>query len=113
MNYKYPENLDVISGFGGDYEKQCQKMVISGMEWFDKHLEAKPEFKCYKNVYGLVIENNEDAESLSKQITSIDGGCSGAMHHAAIRHIMYAHEHGWEKYIFEICKPINENQGGI
>jgi len=100
MKYEYPECTDVISGFGGGYEKTCQQMVIKGMRWFDKHPDAKPEFSGYKGIYGVISEDNADAKSLSDFITEgVD--CTGAMHQACIQHILYAHKVGWEQYLKE------------
>ena len=78
------------------------------MEWFDKNPKAEPNFKGFKNVYGLIMEDNDDAKSLSKEITEIEDGCSGAMHQASISHIFYAHKNGWDKYISEITKSNDD-----
>lgn len=106
-NYQYPENLDVISGFGvgSEYEIACQKMVISGMEWLDKHKEANPTFEEYKNVYGLTANENQDMKEMQSFMNkAIDDEASGAMMQACTNHVLYAKKHGWEKYLEEIQK---------
>ena len=106
-NYQYPENLDVISGFGvgSEYELACQKMVVSGMEWLDRHKEANPTFKEYKNVYGLTANENQDMKEMQSFMNkAIDDEASGAMMQACTKHVLYAKKHGWEKYLEEIQK---------
>lgn len=106
--YQYTEDMREISGFGGGYEEACRRMVIAGMEWFDANPNANPLFQGFKNVTGLVMDDNEDAEALSRVVAGAAGGdCTGAMHHAAINHILYARKHGWEAYQLEMRKSSN------
>ena len=103
-NYTYPEG-DFISGFGGGYEATCQKMVIAGMEWIDQNPTANPKFKEYKNIYGIINEENPEAKSLTDHMLSVTGGnCTGAMMQATVNHVLYAAKNGWEKYIQEITR---------
>lgn len=103
--YVYPKR-DFISGFGGSYEEACQKMVVAGLEWLDAHPQADPQFKGYKNIYGIINEENDDAKALSKVVVDASGGdCTGAMHQASITHILWIKANGWDKYLTEIQKP--------
>lgn len=106
--YSYTEKCGEISGFGSDYEQACRKMVIAGLEWFDKNMEADPKFKGFKNVYGLIIETNEEAKSLTECMNkAINGEATGAMMQACLSHVKYAHQHGWQKYIEMMEKREN------
>lgn len=107
--------MDEISGFGGSYEDGCRAMVLAGIHWLDEHPESKPEFKGYKEVFGLISENNNDAMSLTKAIMNarvmMDGKevrcgdeCTGAMHHAAINHCMRYKQVGWDEYVVEMTE---------
>lgn len=103
--YEYPTG-DFISGFGGEYEATCQKMVIAGVRWFDTHPKADPKFKGWKNIYGIIIEDNEDAKALSKAVVEASySECTGAMQQATISHIMWIKMHSWEEYLVELQKP--------
>jgi hypothetical protein len=102
--YKYPPG-DFISGFGGGYEQTCQNMVIAGLEWWDANPKADPKFKGFANVFGLIVDENDDAKALSKALSDAAlGDCTGAMHQAAVSHVFYAHAHGWPDYVREILK---------
>ena len=102
MKYNFDEIKSEISGFGGTYEKSCQEMVVAGLEWFDEHPKATPKFTGYKDVYGIVSEDNPDAKNLSKTVTNAVNDCTGAMHQATISHILHIHEVGWEIYVQEM-----------
>jgi len=100
--YEYLPDDPEISGFGGGYEAACRAMVAAGMEWFDAHPDADPQFHGYKGVYGVISEDNADAKALSAAIIAGSGGdCTGAMHQATTSHVLYAHKHGWDKYLAE------------
>ena len=105
--YKYPENIDVISGFGegSEYELDCQKMVIAWLNWLKENKEAKVSFKQYKNIYGITFDESEDCKLLQEHMNkSIGDEATGAMMQACTNHVMYAHTNGWDKYIEEVTK---------
>jgi hypothetical protein len=102
--YTYTPDMGEISGFGGGYEDACRKMVIAGMEWFDANPQADPQFQGYKNIYGVINEENEDAKALSKAVLATCDDCTGAMHQASISHILAARRLGWEGYCAEMRK---------
>ena len=96
---QYTEDMREISGFGGGYETTCRAMVLAGLDWFDAHSEATPKFHGYKGIYGIIGEDNEDAKSLSNAIVTAAKDCTGAMHQAAVSHVLAARDMGWEKYV--------------
>lgn len=104
--YVYRDDDPEISGFGGGYESACRAMVAAGMEWFDANPAADPKFHGFKGVYGLIDEDNADAEALSAAVAAgcPGGGCTGAMHQATISHVLYARKHGWDKYLADLRK---------
>jgi hypothetical protein len=108
--YQYTDDMKEISGFGGEYEEACRKMVVAGAEWFDEHPTAEPKFKGYKNVFGIIMEDNEDARALSDAVVKPSDDCTGAMHQAAIGHVLYIHKHGWEKYVEKMKQSKTEKE---
>ena len=97
--YQYTDDMGELSGFGGGYEEACRKMVVTGLEWLDAHPKADPQFHGYENIYGVIIEENDDAKQLSKAVVDATGGdCTGAMHQCTISHILWIHKNGWETY---------------
>ena len=107
--YVFTEKMQEISGFGGSYEDACRKMVVAGLEWFDKHPKADPKFSGYKGVYGIINEDNQDAKDLTKTMLDASGGdCTGAMMQATVTHVMHIHKKGWDWYVKEMTKPEKE-----
>lgn len=99
--YTYTEDMAEISGFGGTYESACRNMVIAGLEWWDEHPNADPKFQGYKNVYGVINDQNKDAKDLSNAVVKACEDCTGAMHQAVISHILRIRHVGWEQYCKE------------
>jgi len=92
-----------MSGFGGGYEEACQQMLTNGLVYLARvgpHRNLK--YGELKNVYGLCIAESDEAKALDKAIMTevykVDDA-SGAMHQAAVSHLMYIVNNGYEKYI--------------
>ncbi len=113
--YEFTDGMDEISGFGGSYEAGCRAMLKAGLEWWDKHPDADPQYRGFKNVYGLIVNDNEDAKALDKAIYDAvlvyDGKkircgdeSTGAMHQAVVTTILYIRKNGWEAYHKEMCR---------
>jgi hypothetical protein len=100
-----------ISGLGGGYEDCCRRMVKAGCEWFDAHPNADPKFKRFKNVYGICIEDNDDAKSLTEAvIAAANGDATGAMHQATIGHVFAVRRLGWDGYCAEMRKHSDDDR---
>lgn len=104
--YAWREGMGEISGFGGTYEEACRRMFFAGLEWLDANPDAEPRFKGFKGVFGLIDEDNEAAKQLSESILAEVPGCSGAMHHVAIKHCLIVRANGWEEY----CKQMSSQK---
>lgn len=102
IKYEFEEGMSEVSGFGGSYERACRKMIKAGMEWFDEHPEADPQFGGYEGIYGIISMDNDDAKKLSKAVTASVDDCTGAMHQATIGHILHIQKVGWKTYIEEM-----------
>lgn len=114
MTRTWDDAMGEISGFGGSYERGCRAMVLAGIAWVDEHPDANPRYRGLKDVFGLAIEDNADAQALDKAImdarTTMDDGrevrcgdeATGAMHHAAIQHVFAYKRLGWEQYRQEL-----------
>ena len=100
--YEFEEGMAEISGFGGNYEDICRRMVKDGLEWLDEHPTADPKFLRYEGIYGIISTDNEDAKNLSKAVTASVNDCTGAMHQATISHILHIKEVGWDIYVEEM-----------
>ncbi len=103
--YEFTETMGEISGFGGGYEAECRKMLKNGLKWLDANPEANPQISGYKNIYGIINEDNDDAKALSKAITADSEDCTGAMHQAVISRCLWIKANGWDKYVEAMSKP--------
>ena len=92
-----------ISGFGGDYEATCQKMLQRGYEWLQNHPNAKLKAHTYSGIYGILECDNKETEKLSDYITR-DTDCTGAMHQAVMQHLLYIYHNGLDKWKSEVKK---------
>jgi len=102
--YIYTDDMDEISGFGGGYEKACRDMVVAGLKWLDAHPTAEPKFHGYKDVYGICMEDNQDAKDLSSAMVKAADDCTGAMHQATVSRVLWIRRNGWDKYVAECRK---------
>lgn len=103
---EWTPDMGEISGFGGGYEDACRRMALAGMDWLDANPAADPKFKGFRNVYGLVVEDNDDAKALSAAITSVCDDCTGAMHQACVSHALAYKRLGWDEY----CRQLRERE---
>lgn len=105
-----------ISGFGGTYEDGCRTMVLAGLDWLDGHPTADPKFHGFTDVYGVLVDDNDDAKALSKAMVDAadakypDGGVTGAMHQACVQHVLFVRKHGWDRYVADL--KAREKKGG-
>lgn len=95
----WSEEMGEISGFGGGYEATCRAMVLAGIQWIDANPNADPHYQGFKNVFGIAIDTNDDARALDKVLLdAAKGDCTGAMHHAAVGHVLAYKCFGWDEY---------------
>ena len=96
------ENMSTrdISGFGGGYEEGCQKMLKNGLRFLkDRKIFDWSGYRQLKNVTGICIAENKDAEALDKAIMEGIEDASGAMHQAVVNHLAYIWNHGLKKWL--------------
>ncbi len=109
--YEFKPGMAEISGFGGDYEQACRNMLAAGLEWLDAHPNADLRFRHVPQVFGIVLPTTSDTKALSEAVSKAIPGCSGAMHHAVINHLMFIKGNGWDKYCEEMSKPEQAEAG--
>ena len=108
--YSFTPEMDEISGMGGAYEARCRDMLRDGLVWLDNHPDADPHISTLTKgdveVYGVIREDNADAEALSKVMQGLsDGpGCSGAMLQAVMQAALWVHAYGWDEYVKRMAK---------
>ena len=104
-DYKYPVG-DFLSGFSEDennpcdYELECQRMVIRGVQYLDKHPNL------VKKIADEKLDVFDDAlKGMTDFMIEGEDGQTGAMVSQSVRHAYYAKKAGWDNYI----KTITEN----
>lgn len=111
--YEFTPEMGEISGFGGGYEQCCQKMLIAALEWFDDNPDKDPKYKGHKQVFGLVLEDNDDAKELTATIIKAsENEATGAMHHAVVNSALWIQAHSWEEWVRLKIEKQKKRAGG-
>ena len=110
--YEFTNEMGEISGFGGDYEQACRKMVIAGVEYLEKNKNIDFSFKEYENIYGILAETSEDTDKIIKAMIAAndDFGATGGMVQATLNHVKFIYEKGWNKYVETMIKDKQEDE---
>jgi hypothetical protein len=115
---QWSEDMGEISGFGGSYEAACRAMVLAGIAWVDEHPNEELSYRGFKGVFGVLTETSLGALALDKammdatiigndgQPMRVGSDCTGAMHHAAVQHVLAYKRLGWEEY----CRQLRERE---
>ena len=107
--YQYTDKMREISGFGGEYENACRKMVITGLEWIDDHPNPEISWKEYKDVTGIITDLSPHLEEMTTAMNEAIGNeASGAMIQFCVHHVVAANRLGWDKYVEEMEKEEKE-----
>ena len=96
--YRHTPEMGEISGFGGDYEETCQRMLSAGVQWLAPR-EATITVREYEGVTGIVKLEGNDTEELSRVVIAAGEGCSGAQHHAVMSRLAWIARYGWVAYV--------------
>jgi hypothetical protein len=104
--YRHTPDMREISGFGGGYEACCQDMLEAGVKWLNEHPDRGPlEGHSFKEVFGLMIPDSEDAKTMEKVVVeAAKGEATGAMHHAVMSRLFWISANGWDVYCAELRK---------
>ncbi len=92
-----------ISGFGGDYEDACRRMLDAGLAWSDASPNAKPEW-TRKGAHGPIV-GNADAKALEEAIAAPVPDCTGAMFGAVRNHVLWIRKNGWDAWCDAMSQP--------
>lgn len=111
--FKFTDEMNEVSGYGGAYEDACRAAVCAGAAWFAAHPDADPIF-----VDGL--PHNDDAEAIAAAIgntaftsenSTLGDFLSKAMFSMVMFHVYYIAKHGWNAYVAKMSAPaIIENE---
>jgi hypothetical protein len=103
-DYKYPVG-DFLSGFSEDqnnpcdYELECQRMVIRGVQYLDEHPELFEHLLTKQtNAYDSRLEG------MTNFMTEGEIGQTGAMVNHSVSHAYHAKKMGWDNYIETITE---------
>lgn len=103
-DYKYPVG-DFLSGFSKDennpcdYELECQRMVIRGVQYLDENPDLVKRIEDEKlNPYDSALKG------MTYFMTEGGDGQTGSMVSHSVRHAYHAKRMGWENYLKEITE---------
>jgi hypothetical protein len=116
VKYKYPVG-DFLSGFSEDpnnpcdYELECQRMVIRGVEYFDNNPELFDLITTTNvNTSDDVMEPMIKYMCLNEENPEESQGQTGAMVSHTVKVAYYAKKMGWETYIQKITENKQQEQ---
>lgn len=90
-----------ISGMGGGYENECQKMVWAGIEFLNKE-PGEIFFKQNNNVHGVIDTSHDNrTQRLESYIVNASDDCTGAMVHSCMQHLWFISKNGLDKWLLE------------
>lgn len=109
--YAYPVG-DFLSGFSEDpkipcdYELECQRMVILGMQYFDQNpdLHEKITQSNKLDVFDPMLQD------LVAHMIKGEDGQTGAMVSHTVMHAYHAYRLGWDEYIKQITEHKDDEQ---
>ena len=105
VKYRFEKTMREISGFGGDYEAECRKMLRRGLLWLDEHPEVKIE---YKNNSVFLPANQETADLETVVVGNSEP--SGAMLGTVLIHIYWIHNHSWKEYMEKMIEEKTKEE---
>ena len=110
-HYAYPVG-DFLSGFSDDpkkpcdYELECQRMVIRGMQYFDQNPDLHERITRIDklDVFDPMLQD------LVAYMIEGEDGQTGAMVSHTVMHAYHAYRLGWDEYIKQITEHKDDEQ---
>jgi hypothetical protein len=115
MNFEFTDDMNEISGLGGAHERALRTAVTAGAQWWVAHPEGDP---IITGDDATCEAGNGDGESLLRAVngtifTGDDGvkvplgnAMTPSMYYAAMYHVMWIGEHGWNNYVCAMRLPL-------
>jgi hypothetical protein len=101
--YEWEEGMcNIIGENTEEDEKEARYMLKKGLEWFDRNPNATPQFKSYKEIKGLIVDDNMQAAELLQDMTGDINTIRAANLNVIINHLFYIRKFGWEAYVKEM-----------
>ena len=91
-----------VSGFGGEYEDACQRMLWKGVRYLGEvqpPLSIWDETHAYAHIYGVLHTEGEGIKAFENAVMDGEDDVTGARHQAVIGHLRYIHEHGEDGWL--------------
>ena len=105
---KFPwlPEMGEISGFGGGYEETCRNMLYGALAYLDEHCTTQEEkINAVAKLVDDLRDRNYKNNGIEKAIMkACENDCTGAMHNAAVSHLMFLTKNGYEKYKNELIE---------
>ena len=86
-----------LSGMGGGYEDQCQRMLWRGVAYL---AECRPPLEMWEQalssprIYGVLLTGGGGLKALEQAIIKPGDDVTGAMHQCVMSHLAYIHQYG-------------------
>lgn len=115
MSFEFTDDMNEISGLGGAHERALRTAVVSGAKWWLLHPEADPIIEGDES---LCKGGNPDGEALLRAVNEtiftgddgvkvpLENVLTPSMYYAAMYHIVWIGEHGWDNYATAMRLPL-------
>ena len=100
----WTNDMGDISGLDLAYEFACRRMFFAGIRWMFEKPERNPAFRVYKQLPGMALPQNTDADILCEVLVRAaqPEGMTAAMHQAVLGHVLACRRLGWDAYCAEL-----------
>lgn len=111
--YVHTPDMGEISGFGGDYELECQKMLDAGVKFLNDYPGKELKMGGYQGIVGMVNFDNLHAKNLEKaMLAACADSPTGAMVEAVAKRLFFINIEGWEEYCKQVRAAMGEDTDG-
>jgi hypothetical protein len=113
--FEFTDDMNEISGLGGAHERALRAAVLAGARWWVIHPEGDPIIEGDdKECCGTNADGRSLMRAVNETIFTCDDGVkvplstvfTPAMYYAAMYHIVWIGEHGWDHYARAMRVPL-------
>jgi hypothetical protein len=97
---EFTEDMNEVTGLHGYYERCCRAAVVAGAKWCVEHPGPIDPAELERSVRGSPITTDDGRKVL------LDDELTPTQYYAALNHIRWIAENGWNAYRDEMSQPL-------
>jgi len=99
LQYEWNDEMDEVSGLGGEYEEACREMIAAGLQWLEDNDGPVVKFSGGQNVTARIGPAAGEIDDLREHMASVvEFDVTPSMLHVCVKHALYAYDIGWLSY---------------